>query len=134
MALRAERSAEFVVSLLGVMRAGAAWLPLDPSLPEERAAFILQDSGARLLPDGGGEGRCRPPPGPGDLAYVIYTSGTTGRPKGVMVEHGSLLHTLRALLAAFALRAGERLVCHRAVLLRHLPLRGAGAAAHGRHA
>jgi amino acid adenylation domain-containing protein len=113
-AVQLERSPDLAVALLGVLSAGAAYLPLDPSLPAERAAFLMRDSGARLLLDagmlrGGEEGVLPQPPRPGDLAYVIYTSGTTGAPKGVMVEHGSLLATIRALLATFRFEPGERM-------------------------
>ena len=103
-----------VVALLGVMKAGGAYVPLDPALPGARLAYMLQDSGAKVLvtgeplldaisaPPGGvvfldlkssasGGLADRPEPcspAPGQLAYVIYTSGSTGRPKGVALEHG----------------------------------------------
>ncbi|WP_171986629.1 non-ribosomal peptide synthetase, partial [Nocardiopsis sinuspersici] len=102
-----ERGRELVVCLLAAMRAGAAYLPLDPAYPAERLAYVLSDSGADLvltdavsagsLPDGvrsldavGVEGTDPLPdtrPRPDDVAYVIYTSGSTGRPKGVLVTH-----------------------------------------------
>ncbi len=104
---------ETVVGLLGIMKAGAAYLPLDPGYPADRLAFMLRDSGARLvvtrtelagrLPDTGAlvvdlarDGDVlaalpatapEPGPRPDDLAYVIYTSGSTGTPKGVLVPH-----------------------------------------------
>jgi amino acid adenylation domain-containing protein len=121
-AVCAERSAELVVGLLAVLRAGAAYVPLDPAHPMERLRFVLGDAGTgwlmtqrRLLdrlPEGAGRvlllddaaepvaepaagpGRAA---GPGDLAYVIYTSGSTGRPKGVEIEHRSLANVLRAI-------------------------------------
>ncbi|MEM6569780.1 MAG: amino acid adenylation domain-containing protein, partial [Planctomycetota bacterium] len=107
-AIQIDRSTEYVVALLAALRAGAAYLPIEPSLPEGRVALLLEDSGAvcriaspdltveRLPPvpgTGHGEadgGAARP--GPDDLAYVIYTSGSTGRPKGVEVTHGALAH------------------------------------------
>ena len=117
-----ERSAEMVAALLGVLKAGAAYLPLDPSQPAARLRFMLADSGARALLThrglggalGGaalptldlddspleGEGAGAAPPSGvtgSDLAYVIYTSGSTGEPKGVMVEHASAV-ALRAAL------------------------------------
>ncbi|MFJ2510968.1 amino acid adenylation domain-containing protein [Streptomyces griseoviridis] len=108
-----ERGVETVVGLLGIMKAGAAYLPLDPGYPADRLAFMLQDSGAglvvtrtelvRRLPDTGARivdltreddvlaalpaTAPEPGPGPDDLAYVIYTSGSTGTPKGVLVPH-----------------------------------------------
>jgi len=118
-----ERSPEVVVALLAVLRAGGAYLPLDPDYPAERLAFMVEDSGASLLLTGGGlpglgesagipavvldgsvpgsveDGRAAPAhPDPDDLAYVIYTSGSTGRPKGVMVTHGNLRHSTAARL------------------------------------
>jgi amino acid adenylation domain-containing protein len=99
------RSAELVIAIAGIVRAGAAYLPLDLAQPAERRALILSDAGPRVvvtdgtpllgLPDGSealalsrASARtleARPQPAPGDLAYVIYTSGSTGRPNGVRV-------------------------------------------------
>ncbi|UGQ48691.1 non-ribosomal peptide synthetase [Massilia endophytica] len=107
--IRARRSVQVAAAMLGVLKAGAAYLPLDPSIPEERLRFILGDADARMLVtesallDGpspsavllldGAElanyPSTRPSVGtdPTALAYVIYTSGSTGLPKGVMIEH-----------------------------------------------
>ncbi|MFC4063634.1 non-ribosomal peptide synthetase [Actinoplanes subglobosus] len=109
--LLADRTVEAVAGLFGVLKAGAAYLPLDPSHPAARIDGLLRDAGAPLclvgrrhagrvagdhlvledLPTTGA-----PPAAevntPGDLAYVIYTSGSTGHPKGVEVEHGSLVN------------------------------------------
>ena len=115
-----ERDENLLAALLGVLRCGAAYLPLDPSLPEERIAYMLEDSGVRVaiagpatrdrLPLVGVEvlmGQAVPAiaggfvphaPSPGDLAYLIYTSGSTGRPKGVRIAHGAagnFLSTMR---------------------------------------
>jgi amino acid adenylation domain-containing protein len=110
-----ERSAELVVGLLGILKAGAAYVPLDPHYPRERIAATLDDARAPLLLSqarfrpllGGHRGGVlwmdadrdaidlqpgtRPPAraGAGNLAYLIYTSGSTGRPKGVQIEHRS---------------------------------------------
>ena len=112
-----ERSWEMVVGLLGILKAGAAYLPIDSAYPQERVAFMLTDANAAAVltqrslsaslsidaarvvclddfdwtgPDGA------PPNAPGvepqNLAYVIYTSGSTGRPKGVGVEHRNIVH------------------------------------------
>ena len=118
-----ERSLEMAVGILGILKSGAAYLPLDPDYPKERLAFMLEDARpsivltksdlAKQLP----ETRSRivqldkdqrviaqhstdnpaDVPQPGDLAYVIYTTGSTGKPKGVMIEHGSLANYLLAL-------------------------------------
>ncbi|HEY2737286.1 MAG TPA: amino acid adenylation domain-containing protein, partial [Thermoanaerobaculia bacterium] len=112
--LRMERSPEMVVGILGVLAAGAAYVPLDPAYPEERLSFILADSGARIVvrqeeisaaaavreDEAGEEG---PSPGPDDLAYLIYTSGSTGRPKGVAVTHGNVLSLLGSTASGFGL-------------------------------
>jgi len=99
-AVKFERSAEMIVALLAVLKAGAAYLPLDPTYPPERLAFTLEDSGAaRLLTREtleaeaeaiAAESSERPdaPADPELPAYVIYTSGSTGQPKGVVVPHG----------------------------------------------
>jgi amino acid adenylation domain-containing protein len=115
-----ERTLDLPAALLGVWEAGAAYLPLEPGSPAERLAYMLENSGARVvvtsrdlapaLPAGvrplyvedvdrdDASPRREPhDPRPGDLAYIIYTSGSTGRPKGVMVEHGSLAAVLGGL-------------------------------------
>ncbi len=109
-----DRSAELGVALLAILRAGAAFLPLDVAYPRERLEFLLEDSGARVvvtrsdlaggLPAGAAGVLCvddgapdpvdapaAPRVGSGALAYLIYTSGSTGRPKAVMVSHRSLV-------------------------------------------
>ncbi|MET0396580.1 MAG: amino acid adenylation domain-containing protein [Longimicrobiaceae bacterium] len=128
-----ERGVDAIVALLAVLRAGGAYLPLDPDYPADRLAFMLADSGAPLvltaaalagrLPDFAGEvvrvdgavphSRASalphsPPPSPDSLAYVVYTSGSTGRPKGVMVTHGSAAGLLAGAVEAFGARPGDR--------------------------
>ncbi|WP_024802856.1 non-ribosomal peptide synthetase [Nocardia sp. BMG51109] len=104
------KSAELVVGMLAVLKAGGAYLPIDPAHPADRLAFVLDDAApvavltdaatSKTLPDIGvplllvDEGGAEPsvvasptPPRPGNLAYLMYTSGSTGRPKGVAVTH-----------------------------------------------
>jgi amino acid adenylation domain-containing protein len=122
-----DRSPELVVALLGVLEAGAAYVPLDPAYPAERLGAMLRDSGARLLLTRGARGTAlgeaegvevvclerdadaiaaQPTDAPdvamspGNAAYVIYTSGSTGQPKGVVVTHGGLLRQRAVPLAA----------------------------------
>ncbi len=112
-----QRSERMLVSLLAVLKAGGAYLPLDPAYPRERLALLLEDSAARAVigeaataprlaaeaeekdvrwlsldedvEDEGSEENPAPAALPGNLAYLIYTSGSTGRPKAVGVEHRS---------------------------------------------
>jgi amino acid adenylation domain-containing protein len=103
--VRMERSAETILALLAILKAGAVYLPLDPDYPADRLEFMVQDAGAALvleqLPTGGPEADVVPSADPNRLAYIIYTSGTTGLPKGVAVTHAP------AVNLAFARRA-----CH----------------------
>ncbi|HVR99977.1 MAG TPA: non-ribosomal peptide synthase/polyketide synthase [Thermoanaerobaculia bacterium] len=115
-----ERSLELVVAVLGVLKAGGAYLPLDPAYPQDRLSFLLSDSGApwmitmralegslpesgagRIYLDEEGEWGADESPvvsgaSPENLAYVIYTSGSTGRPRGVMVSHRNVDRLLSA--------------------------------------
>ncbi|PWW67009.1 non-ribosomal peptide synthetase [Actinokineospora spheciospongiae] len=111
-----ERSLGTVVALLGVLRAGAVYLPVDLEYPDDRIAHLIEDAAPALtlttsetanrcgtgvpvvllddLPPDSGAGQLPTPPRPVDLAYLLYTSGSTGRPKGVAVEHRSLANLL----------------------------------------
>jgi amino acid adenylation domain-containing protein len=109
-----ERSAEMIVAMLGILKAGGGYVPLDPNYPKDRVAFMLEDSQAPVvvtqrrlvaaLPPSGSRVVCldefdwkqpgettnvRSGVGPANLAYLIYTSGSTGTPKGVAIEHRS---------------------------------------------
>src|SRR5262249_319420 len=106
--LSIERSIEMVVGLLAILKSGGAYVPLDPPLPSGRLAFIVADTGIRLvvtrpmlagrLPvgvtwvdvEGGGAEIALPDVGGSSLAYCLFTSGSTGTPKGVLVEHRHL--------------------------------------------
>uniref|UniRef100_UPI001374D320 non-ribosomal peptide synthetase n=1 Tax=Bacillus cereus TaxID=1396 RepID=UPI001374D320 len=114
-AIMVERSAEMVVGVLGVLKAGGTYLPIDPKYPNERIEYMLSDSKScivltqvhlaerlnceQIILDSQKldllSGEFSNPEGitqPNDLAYVIYTSGSTGRPKGVMVEQHSVIN------------------------------------------
>ncbi|HEY2738508.1 MAG TPA: amino acid adenylation domain-containing protein, partial [Thermoanaerobaculia bacterium] len=136
--LLVERSLDLVVGLLGIWQAGGAAVPLDPGQPVSRLSLLVAEAlpagASALVSQRGLEGLLAElpldgvpvawadeadvtevAPAPiapvrsGDLAYLIYTSGTTGRPKAVMVEHGSLAHTLAAVQEVFGFAAGDRM-------------------------
>ncbi|ALG86104.1 non-ribosomal peptide synthetase [Gordonia phthalatica] len=118
-ALRMSASEDFVVAALAVMKAGAAYLPVDPDYPDDRAAFLLDDARPALVLDADEVARLRaePPtdialtgPAPSSLAYVIYTSGSTGTPKGVAVDHRAIAEHLRAFGATSVVGPDDRLV------------------------
>ncbi|OEJ34299.1 amino acid adenylation domain-containing protein [Streptomyces subrutilus] len=130
-----DRSPQLIVALLGVLKSGGAYVPVDPGYPAERIGFLLQDSRAKVvLTDGGApagdqdvpvlrtdelltgpDGPLEDPATSHDLAYVIYTSGSTGRPKGVMVEHHSVVNRLAWMQKAYPVGEGD-------VLLQKTPI------------
>ena len=116
--LALERSAGMVAAILGVLKAGAAYVPLDPAQPAERLAFAREDSGAALLLTAAdldaarvarAESSRRLPvlADPAFPAYVIYTSGSTGRPKGVVVSHANVDRLFAATLPTFGFGPGD---------------------------
>ena len=131
--IAAERSLELVVGLLAVLKAGAAYVPLDPDYPDDRLAYMLQDSGVSLLLTQSGlaarmgmlsstttllaldqiDVSSEPvtPPDvshhPENLAYVIYTSGSTGKPKGAANRHVALTNRLAWMQQAYGLTADD---------------------------
>ncbi len=125
-AILARRSNHLVAAILGVLKAGGAYMPLDPAYPPERLRFQLADSGARILlveaaldglvpasgvrrmvlesapgPEGEAVPRAPRRAAPENLAYVLYTSGSTGVPKGVMVHHRALANYLHWCVSAY---------------------------------
>lgn len=131
-----ERSLDIFVGLLGIMKTGAAFLPLDPSLPKDRMLYMLKDAKVSLvitqknLADQFPTDICRTVLlddiseytekydtasldiriRPESLAYVIYTSGSTGMPKGVMVEHGNLANLISVQIPWFKVTHQSRVL------------------------
>ena len=133
----AERAPEVIAAFLGVVKAGAAYVPFDPAYPRQRLAFMLRDSGVRLVlsqpwfeerfpapgvqtlaldslaaPAAGHDDAAAVNPSisiRGDqLAYAIYTSGSTGEPKGVLVHHRGLANLCLEIRRRWRLKAGDR--------------------------
>jgi amino acid adenylation domain-containing protein len=118
------RSVELMVALWAVLKAGAAYVPIDTGYPADRIAYLLADSGARLLvsdrevtgferigPDADGPDRNPEVAVGGDnAAYVIYTSGSTGRPKGTVNTYAGMANRLGWMQRDHRLAAGERVV------------------------
>lgn len=131
------RTPEMIIAILAVLKAGAAYVPLDPGYPEERIAHILRNTDATLvLSSNACRGRLEQHTGigiieldrlpemlaghapattavdlhSGSLAYVIYTSGSTGRPKGVMAEHGAVVNLVQNQGREYGINSHERIL------------------------
>ena len=135
-ALYLDRSLEMVIGILGVLKAGFAYVPVDPSYPKKRIEYLLRDTKAAfilsqkhlkptssiLLPDNDivyidlsedlykleAASNLEPHSCASDLAYVIYTSGTTGKPKGVMIEHRSVINLIEDLKEKYGVAPSEK--------------------------
>ncbi len=132
--LQLERSVELVVGILGTLKAGGAYLPLDPKNPAERTSFILKDAGVQafltahtepaspgsshpaslniheILREAGEEKDLATDVEEENLAYVMYTSGSTGPPKGVMVPHRALRNHMEWMTRTFPLTDRDRVL------------------------
>jgi amino acid adenylation domain-containing protein/non-ribosomal peptide synthase protein (TIGR01720 family) len=114
-----ERTEWLIVAILGVLKSGYAYVPMDPEYPQERIKHMLSDSGCEVVIDrafadkfkmelsGCSEENPVRAYSQTDLAYVIYTSGSTGLPKGVMIEHRGLLNTIEAQKSIFGVSTGD---------------------------
>ncbi|MEV0570065.1 amino acid adenylation domain-containing protein, partial [Dactylosporangium sp. NPDC050588] len=107
------RGVDMVVALLAVVKAGGAYLPIDPDLPAERVAYMSQGA-VLVLTSVDAEGCPDTDPGievlPAQAAYVIYTSGSTGLPKGVVVPHEGIVNRLVWMQSRFGLAEGDRVL------------------------
>ena len=115
-AVSMKASIEYIVTLIGVLKAGCYYVPIDVDMPEERRKFILQDAACRMLfteenyPCGEKINGADDAVGLPDCAYVIYTSGTTGQPKGVPIKKQSLAHLIKAEHVSFCLTENSRVL------------------------
>ncbi|MCB2311580.1 amino acid adenylation domain-containing protein [Clostridium tagluense] len=128
-----KRSLKMIIGILGILKAGGAYLPIDPDTPAERLNYIIEDSGMKLavtqtryydcchmvsevidLEDDTIYGKKVKPiemiNQPRDLAYVIYTSGSTGNPKGVMIEHTSVINRINWMQKKYALTKDDVII------------------------
>ena len=131
-----DRSVEMVVSLLAVLKAGAAYVPLDPAYPKERLDYMIKDAGIKVILSNSQLSDKLPltnadlillnkewipinflpdtPPRvsvePENLAYIIYTSGSTGKPKGVLLQHRGLCNLTHAQITDFQVRPDSRVL------------------------
>ncbi len=130
-AVIADPSFEMFIGILGILKAGAAYLPIDPDYPEDRIRYMLKDSRSKLMLGTGSliaafeeDRECirlddeqiytgdssgfNTDTRPEDLAYIIYTSGSTGKPKGVMVEHKALVNLCYWHIGSFSITSADR--------------------------
>jgi len=137
-ALLYPHDAAMVAAILGVLKAGGVYIPLDPLLPEERLVYMVRDAGAQLVLS---DGHCREPSQllaraadvdlidtdalaaeglggkhnpdvgvePNDYAYILYTSGSTGQPKGIIQTHRNLMHHIRVWTEVLAITCEDRM-------------------------
>ncbi|RBL91143.1 non-ribosomal peptide synthetase [Chitinophaga flava] len=123
------KSDKAIITILGILKAGAAYLPIDPAYPEERIKFTLEDSGTKLLITESsfeipvwsgavllldkvpyaGEDNTNPPAvnTAEDTSYIIYTSGSTGKPKGAVIRHKGVVNTVKEHLKQIRINPGE---------------------------
>ena len=116
----ARRCIDTIVNVMGILKARAAYVPVDPEYPEDRRAYIMENSGCKLIlepetyirenidnfPANFTDGNSHP----GDIAYVIYTSGSTGKPKGVIISHGAAANTIIDINQKFNVTENDRII------------------------
>jgi len=127
-----ERSVEMIIGIIGILKSGGIYLPIDPEFPENRIKYMLSDSGAEIVltssdyfPGGAGVlaplylsetlyAPCAMPhasqTGSSSLAYIIYTSGSTGKPKGVAIEHKQVMNFFFAMKAEIEFLPGKTIL------------------------
>jgi amino acid adenylation domain-containing protein len=129
------RTPDLVAAVLGILKSGAAYLPLDPRQPAARNNYCISDAGATIvlvdgqlptdmavgqariinLRESGQSAACHVVVSPSDLAYVLYTSGSTGRPKGVLVEHRNVVNLMHTMFREFGIAESDTVLSVAAV-------------------
>ena len=119
--IKMDRVKEFAAAVIGVQKAGACYVPIDPLYPEDRIHYMIEDSEAKVVlteevaadalaqyPDAESIDLAKPE----NLAYMIYTSGSTGRPKGAMIPHSALMNYLQFYVRRFGVTSEDRISHH----------------------
>jgi len=112
----AERGEQMIISLLGILKSGGAYLPIDPAYPKDRIDYMTEDSACKVVLKSDIESHQNPTtaknwkPKANNLAYVIYTSGSTGKPKGVMIEHGGFVNMILAQISGFDISESDHVL------------------------
>lgn len=129
-----DRSLDMIIGIMGVLKSGAAYIPIDPEYPKDRIEYMLEDSGARIVLTNKNLGdklgvnieklkideewiyetenrnlTCKSHAN--SLAYIIYTSGSTGKPKGVMIEHRAVVNFIKGITDIMHFEKGESILC-----------------------
>ncbi|MEQ9810562.1 amino acid adenylation domain-containing protein [Streptococcus jiangjianxini] len=111
-----DRSEQYVIAILAILKIGACYIPLSKDYPQERIDYIIETTGASFILDESVEIMLEDDLNPdidvslNDLAYIIFTSGTTGKPKGVMIEHKGVINTIYNQINYFDIKQSTKII------------------------
>jgi len=114
--VKGNRCIQTIVNILGILKAGAVYIPIDPDMPEDRQKIVLQNSGCKLCLEDSPEYEVtnftytQPLINSSQTAYVIYTSGSTGTPKGVVITHDAACNTIKDINEKFNVTADDKIL------------------------